>query len=123
MYLNYVAQYPVHMSPSLKSLRNDPDYKALPDLKKWPSWIRQQEMYIDRGLAMPVGVFYPATNIQIPFLAEVFDSGIMADEIVGYVQGRRSVKDAAQRIQDRTTDLIRKLRYPIPDPIRAEKKA
>jgi ABC-type glycerol-3-phosphate transport system substrate-binding protein len=123
MYLNYVAQYPVHMSPILKSLRNDPDYKALPQLKQWPSWVRQQEMYIDQKLAIPVGVFYPATNIQIPFLAEVFDSGIIADEIVGYVQGRRKAKEAAQRIQDRATDLIKKLGYPVPDPIRAEKKA
>jgi ABC-type glycerol-3-phosphate transport system substrate-binding protein len=122
MYLNYVSQYPVHMSPSLKSLRNDPDYKAMPDLKKWAGWVKHQELYIDKGLAMPVGVFYPATNIQIPFLAEVFDSGIIADEIVGHVQGRRSAKEAAQRVQDRTTDLIRKLRYPFPDPIRAEKK-
>jgi multiple sugar transport system substrate-binding protein len=123
MYLNYVAQYPIHMAPILKSLRNDPDYRALPALKQWPSWIRQQEMYIDQKLAIPVGVFYPATNIQIPFLAEVFDSGIIADEIVGSVQGRRKVKEAAQRINDRANDLIKKLGYPVPDPIRSEKKA
>jgi multiple sugar transport system substrate-binding protein len=122
MYLNYVAQHPIHMAPILKSLRNDPDYKALPALKQWPSWIRQQEMYIDQKLAIPVGVFYPATNIQIPFLAEVFDSGIVADEIVGYVQGRRKVSEAAQRINDRANDLIKKLGYPVPDPIRSEKK-
>jgi multiple sugar transport system substrate-binding protein len=121
MYLNYVAQHPIHMAPILKSLRNDPDYKALPALKQWPSWIRQQEMYIDQKLAIPVGVFYPAANIQIPFLAEVFDSGIIADEIVGYVQGRRKVKEASQRINDRVTDLIKKLGYPVPDPIRSEK--
>ena len=71
---------------------------------------------------MPVGVFYPATNIQIPFLAEVFDSGIIADEIVGHVQGRRNVKDAAQRIQDRTTDLHPKAPLPLPDPIRAREE-
>jgi multiple sugar transport system substrate-binding protein len=123
MYLNYVAQYPIHMAPILKSLRNDPDYRALPALKQWPNWIRQQELYIDQKLAIPVGVFYPATNIQIPFLAEVFDSGIIADEIVGYVQGRRKVKEAAQRINDRANDLIKKLGYPVPDPIRSEKKA
>lgn len=122
LYLNYVRQYPVHMSPILKSLRHDPEYRALPELKRWSRWIRQQEAYIDRGLAIPVGVFYPATNIQIPFLAEVFDSGIIADEIVGYVQGRRKLKEAAQRINDRVNDLIRKLGYPVPDPIRAEKK-
>jgi multiple sugar transport system substrate-binding protein len=123
MYLNYIAQYPIHMAPILKSLRSDPGYKALPELKQWPSWIKQQELYIDQKLAIPVGVFYPASNIQIPFLAEVFDSGIIADEIVGYVQGRRNVKSTAQRIQDRVTDLIRKLGYPVPDPIRSEKKA
>ena len=122
MYLNYVAQYPIHMAPILKSLRNDPGYKALPELQQWPSWIKQQELYIDQKLAIPVGVFYPASNIQIPFLAEVFDSGIIADEVVGYVQGRRNVKSTAQRIQDRVTDLIRKLGYPVPDPIRSEKK-
>jgi ABC-type glycerol-3-phosphate transport system substrate-binding protein len=122
LYLNYVAQYPVHMPPILKSIRNDPEYKALPDLKRWPNWVRMQELNIDQGLAIPVGVYYPASNIQIPFLAEVFDSGIIADELVGYVQGRRKVQDAAQRINDRVTDLIRKLGYKVPDPIRSEKK-
>lgn len=122
LYLNYVRQYPVHMPPILKSIRNDPEYKALPELKKWSRWVRQQELYIDKGQAIPVGVYYPASNIQIPFLAEVFDSGIIADEIVGCVQGRRKPKEAAQRITDRANDLIKKLGYPIPDPIRSEKK-
>jgi hypothetical protein len=81
-----------------------------------------QELCIDQGVAIPVGVYYPASNIQIPFLAEVFDSGIIADEVVGCVQGRRSPKEAGQRITDRVKDLIRKLRYPVPDPIRSEKK-
>jgi len=81
-----------------------------------------QEINIDRGLAIPVGVYYPASNIQIPFLAEVFDSGIIADEIVGCVQGRRKPKEAGQRITERVNDLIKKLGYPVPDPIRSEKK-
>jgi ABC-type glycerol-3-phosphate transport system substrate-binding protein len=123
MYLDYIRQYPVHMAPVLKSLQRDPEYKALPEMKKWPSWIRQQELYIERKQATPVGVFYPAENIQIPFLAEVFDSGLIADEIVGYVQGRRGVKETGQRITDRVNDLIRKLGYPVPDPIRSEPKA
>ena len=122
LYLNYIRQYPVHMFPITKSLRNDPEYKALPELKQWGQWIKQQEIYIDRQQATPVGVFYPGSNIQIQFLAEVFDSGIIADEIVGMVQGRRSPKDAGQRITDRVNDLIKKLGYPVPDPIRGKKK-
>jgi len=122
LYLNYIRQYPVHMFPITKSLRNDPEYKTLPELKQWGHWIKQQEIYIDRQQATPVGVFYPATNIQIPFLAEVFDSGIIADEIVGMVQGRRSPKDAGQRVTERVNDLIKKLGYPVPDPIRGKKK-
>ncbi len=122
MYLNYIRQYPIHMSPILKSLRKDPEYQALPELKKWRKWITQQELYIDKGQAIPVGVYYPASNIQIPFLAEVFDSGIIADEIVGCVQGRRKPKEAGQRITERANDLIKKLGYPVPDPIRSEKK-
>jgi ABC-type glycerol-3-phosphate transport system substrate-binding protein len=123
LYLNYIRQYPVHMFPITKSLRNDPEYKALPELKQWGHWIKQQEVYIDRQQATPVGVFYPGSNIQIQFLAEVFDSGIIADEIVGMVQGRRSPKDAGQRITERVNDLIKKLGYPVPDPIRGKKKA
>jgi ABC-type glycerol-3-phosphate transport system substrate-binding protein len=123
MYFNYIRQYPVHMFPITKSLRADAEYKALPELKTWANWIRQQELYIDRKQATPVGVFYPAANIQIPFLAEVFDSGVIADEIVGMAQGRRSPKEAGQRITDRANDLIRKLGYPVPDPIRGRKRA
>jgi hypothetical protein len=70
-----------------------------------------------------VGVFYPGSNIQIQFLAEVFDSGIIADEIVGMVQGRRNPKETGQRITERVNDLIKKLGYPVPDPIRGKKKA
>jgi len=69
-----------------------------------------------------VGVFYPGSNIQIQFLAEVFDSGIIADEIVGMVQGRRNPKETGQRITERVKDLIKKLGYPVPDPIRGKKK-
>ena len=122
LYLNYIKTYPVHMFPITKSLRKDPEYQALPELKQWPSWVRQQGEYIDRKLVTPVGVFYPAENIQIPFLAEVFDSGIIVDEIMSVVQGRRNVKEAAQRTTDRANDLIKKLGYPVPDPIRSEKK-
>jgi ABC-type glycerol-3-phosphate transport system substrate-binding protein len=123
MYLNYIKTYPVHMYPITKSLANDPEYQALPELKQWPSWVRQQAEYIKRKQATPVGVFAPAKNIQIPFLAEIFDSGMIVDEIVAMVQGRRKVKEAAQRISDRANDLIKKLGYPVPDPIRSEKKA
>lgn len=123
MYLNYIKTYPVHMIPITKSLRNDPEYKALPELKQWPGWIQQQELFIEQKQAIPVGVYYPAENIQIPFLAEVFDSGMIADEIVGMVQGRRKPKEAGQRITDRANDLIKKLRYPVPDPIRSERRS
>jgi ABC-type glycerol-3-phosphate transport system substrate-binding protein len=120
LYLNYIATYPVHMVPILKSLRNDPGYKTLPALKEWSHWVEQQADYIDRNQAMPVGVYHPASQIRIPFLAEAFDSGIIADEIVGMAQGRRSVKEAAQRTTDRIADLIKKLGYPYPDPIQWE---
>ncbi len=121
LYLNYIKTYPVHFGPITKSLRGDPEYQALPELKRWPSWVRQQALYIDRKLTTPVGVYYPAENIRIPFLAEVNESGIIVDEIMSVVQGRRNAKEAGQRITERANDLIKKLGYPVPDPIRSEK--
>ncbi|OGB94717.1 MAG: hypothetical protein A3H39_10330 [candidate division NC10 bacterium RIFCSPLOWO2_02_FULL_66_22] len=121
LYLNYIKSYPVHFGPITKSLRADPEYQALPELKRWPRWVRQQAEYINRKLVSPVGVYYPPENIQIPFLAEVNESGIIVDEIMSVVQGRRNAKEAGQRITDRANDLIKKLGYPVPDPIRSEK--
>jgi len=122
LYLNYIAAYPVHMYPVTKSLANDPGYKALPELKTWPHWVQQQAEYIERGQALPVGVYAPH-ELQIPFLAEVFDSGIIVDEIMSVVQGRRKPKEGAERISQRVNALLKELGYPVPDPIRAEKKA
>jgi len=120
LYLNYIAQYPVHMYPITKSLANDPGYKALPELKHWGAWVDIQAEYIKRKQALPVGV-YAEHELQIPFLAEVFDSGIIVDEIVSVVQGRKKPKQAGQRITERANNLIKKLGYPVPDPIRSEK--
>lgn len=66
LYLNYVAQYPVHMPPILKSIRNDPEYKALPDLKRWPNWVRMQELNIDRGIGARPRLEVPARPAPIP---------------------------------------------------------
>jgi hypothetical protein len=44
------------------------------------------------------------------------------DELMAIIQNRKKVKEAAQRISDRANDIIKRLRYPVPDPIRAEKK-
>jgi multiple sugar transport system substrate-binding protein len=120
LYLNYIAQYPVHMYPITKSLANDPGYKALPELKQWPAWIDIQGEYIKRNQALPVGV-YAQHELEIPFLAEVFDSGIIVDEIVSVVQGRKNPKQAGKVMTERANDLIKKLGYPVPDPIRWKK--
>lgn len=122
LYLNYIAQFPIHMMPITKSLQKDPRYQALPELKKWKHWVDYQMEYINRNQAVPVGV-YGFHESTIPFLMEVFDSGIIMDELLAVIQGRRKAKEAGQRITERANDMIQKLRYPVPDPIRAEKKA
>ena len=48
---------------------------------------------------------------------------MIADEIVGMVQGRRKPKETGQRITERANDLIKKLKYPVPDPIRSERRS
>ena len=123
MYLNYVAQYPSTCRRSSSRCGATLTIGPCPDLQEVAQLGPPAGDVHRPGPGYSGRRLLPGDNIQIPFLAEVFDSGIIADEIVGDVQGRRNVKDAAQRIQDRTTDLIRKLRYPVPDPIRAEKKA
>ena len=121
LYLNYIAQFPVHMIPTTKSLLKDPEYRALPDLNRWKSWVQYQIEYISRKEAAPVGV-YGAHESPIPFQMEIFDSGIIMDELMAIIQNRRKVKEAAQRISDRANDIIKRLRYPVPDPIRGDKK-
>jgi len=120
LYLNYISAYPVHMFPITKSLANDPSYKALPELKIWKRWIQQQEEYIKREQALPVGV-YAEHEKEIPFIAEVFDSGIIVDEIMSVVQGRRTPKQAGERITKRANALIKELGYPTPNPISSKK--
>jgi hypothetical protein len=42
------------------------------------------------------------------------------DEIVSVVQGRKKPKQAGQVITERANDLIKKLGYPVPDPIKGK---
>jgi hypothetical protein len=121
LYLNYIAQFPVHMIPTTKSLLKDPGYLALPELSRWKNWVRYQVEYISRKEAAPVGV-YGAHESPIPFQMEIFDSGIIMDELMAVIQNRKKAKEAGQRITERANDIIRRLRYPVPDPIKAEKK-
>jgi multiple sugar transport system substrate-binding protein len=50
-------------------------------------------------------------DLQLPFLAEIAGSGILADMVTDVVQGIRSPEEAAERAQGRAEELITQLGY------------
>jgi len=107
-YMKYCHSVPIHLSPIFKSMLNDPEYLSNARIKKWRSW----HDFMMKGLAenrfLPIGFSRPEDN-QLPFLAELDGSGIVADMVVEVMVGSKDPKGEADRAQKRAEELLTQL--------------
>jgi multiple sugar transport system substrate-binding protein len=109
-YRKYIATVPVHFFPITKSLREDADYKAIPDFQKWKFWVDAQQDVIEKNDPKPL-LITEWDDLELPFIAEIAGSTILVDMVTDVVKGGKSPLEAAQRAQQRAEVLITQLGY------------
>ncbi len=109
-YLKYIKSVPVHFFPVTKSLRDDPEYKAIPDFKNWAFWVDAQHEVVEKHEPKPV-MITEWDDLDLPFIAEIAGSTILVDMVTDVVRGGKTPMEAAERAQQRAETLITQLGY------------
>ncbi len=108
-YIKYLHTVPVHLLPTLKSVRNSKAYQANEMYQRWREWVEMDYYYFERDLARPTLVV-EWDDLNLPFLLEIFGSNILPDMVTDAVKGMSSAQ-AAAKAQARAEELITKLGY------------
>ncbi len=106
-YIKYLHSVPIHLLPTLKSVRRNPAYQANEMVRRWKEWQDMQYRYFDADQAKPTLVVDWA-DLRLPFGLEILGSGIIPDMVTDAVRGMPS-SQAAAKAQARAEELITKL--------------
>ncbi len=108
-YIKYLHTVPIHLLPTLKSVRTNPAYQANEMVRKWKEWQDMQYRYFDTGQAKPT-LIVDWNDLKLPFGLEILGSGIVPDMVTDAVRGMPSAQ-AAAKAQARAEELITKLGF------------
>jgi multiple sugar transport system substrate-binding protein len=108
-YIRYLHTVPIHLLPTLKSVRTNPAYQANETVRKWKEWQDMQYRYFDTAQAKPT-LIVEWDDLRLPFGLEILGSGIVPDMVTDAVKGMPSAQ-AAAKAQARAEELITKLGY------------
>ncbi|MGB9699881.1 MAG: ABC transporter substrate-binding protein [Thermodesulfobacteriota bacterium] len=106
-YIKYLHTVPIHLLPTLKSVRKNPAYQANEMVRKWKEWQDMQYFYFEKDLAKPT-LITDWNELRLPFGLEILGSGIVPDMVTDAVRGMPSAQ-AAAKAQARAEELITKL--------------
>jgi multiple sugar transport system substrate-binding protein len=106
-YIRYLHSVPIHLLPTLKSVRRNPAYQANDMVRKWKEWQEMQYRYFEVDQAKPTLVI-EWSDLRLPFGLEILGSGIIPDMVTDAVRGQAS-REVAARAQARAEELITKL--------------
>lgn len=106
-YIKYLHSVPIHLLPTLKSVRANPAYQANEMVRRWKEWQDMQYRYFDADQAKPTLIIEWA-DLKLPFGLEILGSGIIPDMVTDAVRGMPSAQ-AAAKAQARAEELITKL--------------
>lgn len=106
-YIKYLHSVPIHLLPSLKSVRRSSAYQANDMIRRWKEWQDMQYRYFEADQAKPT-LIIEWSDLRLPFGLEVLGSGIIPDMVTDAVRGMPS-QQAAAKAQARAEELITKL--------------
>ena len=106
-YIKYLHSVPIHLLPTLKSVRKNPAYQANDMIRRWKEWQDMQYRYFEADQAKPTLIIEWA-DLQLPFGLEILGSAIIPDMVTDAVRGMPS-QQAATKAQARAEELITKL--------------
>jgi multiple sugar transport system substrate-binding protein len=108
-YIKYLHTVPIHLLPTLKSVRANPSYQANEMVRRWKEWQDMQYRYFESGQAKPT-LIIEWDDLRLPFGLEILGSGIVPDMVTDAVRGMPSAQ-AAAKAQQRAEELITRLGY------------
>jgi multiple sugar transport system substrate-binding protein len=106
-YIKYLHSVPIHLLPTLKSVRQNPAYQANDMIRRWKEWQDMQYRYFENDQAKPT-LIIEWSDLRLPFGLEILGSGIIPDMVTDAVRGMPSAQAAAKG-QARAEELITKL--------------
>lgn len=106
-YIKYLHSVPIHLLPTLKSVRRNPAYQANDMIRRWKEWQDMQYRYFEADQAKPT-LIIEWSDLRLPFGLEILGSGIIPDMVTDAVRGMPSPQ-AAAKAQGRAEELITKL--------------
>jgi multiple sugar transport system substrate-binding protein len=106
-YIRYLHSVPIHLLPTLKSVRRSPAYQANDMIRRWKEWQDMQYRYFEQDQAKPT-LIIEWSDLRLPFGLEVLGSGIIPDMVTDTVRGMPAAQAAAKG-QARAEELIAKL--------------
>lgn len=106
-YIRYLHSVPIHLLPTLKSVRRNPAYQANDMIRRWKEWQDMQYRYFENDQAKPT-LIIEWSDLRLPFGLEILGSGIIPDMVTDTVRGMPSAQ-AAAKAQARAEELITKL--------------
>lgn len=106
-YITYLHSVPIHLLPTLKSVRQNPVYQANDMIRRWKEWQDMQYRYFENDQAKPT-LIIEWSDLRLPFGLEILGSGIIPDMVTDTVRGMPSAQ-AAAKAQARAEELITKL--------------
>jgi multiple sugar transport system substrate-binding protein len=109
-YLTYVKSVPIQLFPITKSMQSNPEYQALPEIKKWKFWVEAQQNIIQSNEPKPL-LITRWQDLDLPFIAEIAGSGILSDMVIDVMKNGKTPMEAATRAQKRAETLIGQLGY------------
>jgi ABC-type glycerol-3-phosphate transport system substrate-binding protein len=109
LYREYTLAVPIHLTPILKPVAEDPAYLAAPFIQKWRSWHDHTVQMLREGRAFPT-MTTSLEEVRAPFLVEWLGSKIISDMVLDVLDGKTPAT-AAARAQERSEEMITKLGY------------
>jgi multiple sugar transport system substrate-binding protein len=106
-YIKYLHTVPIHLLPTLKSVRRSPAYQGNDMIRRWKEWQDMQYRYFENDQAKPT-LIIEWGDLRLPFGLEILGSGIIPDMVTDAVRGMPSAQAAAKG-QARAEELITKL--------------
>jgi multiple sugar transport system substrate-binding protein len=106
-YIKYLHSVPIHLLPTLKSVRGNSTYQANEMVRRWKEWQDMQYRYFEADQAKPT-LIIEWSDLRLPFGLEILGSGIIPDMVTDAVRGMPS-QEAAAKAQARAEELITKL--------------
>lgn len=106
-YIKYLHSVPIHLLPTLKSVRANSVYQGNEMVRRWKEWQDMQYRYFEADQAKPT-LIIEWSDLRLPFGLEILGSGILPDMVTDAVRGMPS-QEAAAKAQARAEELITKL--------------